>query len=388
MSAAVDTAPGAAPAPQRRPEIDRLKGLAILGVLLIHARPLVGTPLGDHVVNRAVPVFLVLFGMTSEMWWRAHGAAGARRTLLAWYRGRARRLLVPLWATLAVWWAIVVTLGGDVPVAPRFVVATALGYLPWLGTGWFITVILQLVVLFPAVHWCARRLGAPASLALTAAVLAVSYAFMFEITAGMRRLLLDSGPRQGLEAFYYFWIFVPARLFGVVAGMVLAWRVTRPEVVPERPATAPPAGAVGESQGPARGSSGVVGPRLTAGAAMVLAIGWLVMWRWLGDPRELAGLSALLDVPLTLVLLAAIALLPAASNLARALAWCGRASWGIYLGQMLIHDGLHAFALRPEEAALGARWAYFACLLGGAVALVAIGTAVRRAASGLMPIRE
>ena len=50
---------------QRYKEIDILKGVAILWVLLIHARPLVGTFLGDFVVDRAVQVLLVLFGITS-----------------------------------------------------------------------------------------------------------------------------------------------------------------------------------------------------------------------------------------------------------------------------------------------------------------------------------
>jgi peptidoglycan/LPS O-acetylase OafA/YrhL len=330
----------------RRTEIDRLKGLAILGVLVIHAGPLVGTLPGRLLVDRAVPVLLVLFGLTSELWWQRHAGGRGAATVAAWLGSRVRRLMVPLWGALALWWLGVVALGWPPPLAPRFVVATALGYLPWIGTGWFVTLILALVVLFPALRWAVVRFGAPACLGLAAVATVASHVWTYEITAALRVLLRDSGPRAGLEAFFYFWIFPPKHFFGVVAGIVLAR--CAPGRVPVAAATA------------------------------ALALGWVVSGVLSAEPRALEALAALLDVPLTVVLLAVLASVPLPAAVAAPLAWCGRASWGIYLGQMLIHDGLHGLDLHPEAAPLAMRWLYAGALLVGAVTLTVVGGDVRR----------
>lgn len=328
----------------RRPEIDRLKGLAILGVMLIHAQPLVGTFVGDRIVNRAVPVFLVLFGMTSELWWAARGSR--RGSLREWYAGRARRLFVPLWSALALWWILVAALDLSTATGPGVLVASALGYLPWIGTGWFVTLVLLLVALFPPVRAAVDRLSAPRALALAAAATVVSYLCMFEINAAGRWLLLASGPQGGLGGFFYFWIFPPARAFAIVGGIVLARRAA-------------------------------LDGRLVAASVLALAAGWTLSIRWLDGPRAVEAVAALLDVPLTIVLLALVACpLPGAA--ARALAWCGVASWGLYLAQMVIHDGLHAaLAVGPSEGTPAVPWGYFALLGLGSVALVLAGASVR-----------
>jgi hypothetical protein len=51
---------------QRLPEIDWLKGFAILCGINNHSGATNGTWVYDHVISRAVPVFLVLFGMNAE----------------------------------------------------------------------------------------------------------------------------------------------------------------------------------------------------------------------------------------------------------------------------------------------------------------------------------
>jgi len=92
------------------------------------------------------------------------------------------------------------------------------------------------------------------------------------------------------------------------------------------------------------------------------------------------ALTASSGVPLAVMLLVAMPAVQLAPPLARALAWLGEASWGIYLGQTLIHDSLHTSGMKPEEAAaLAYRWLYFAILLAGSVALVHAGNAARRA---------
>ena len=54
------------PAP-RLPAIDLVKGCAILWVLFIHSQALGDGPLFRYVVNQAVPIFVVLFGLNSEL---------------------------------------------------------------------------------------------------------------------------------------------------------------------------------------------------------------------------------------------------------------------------------------------------------------------------------
>ena len=55
---------------ERLTEIDALKGIAILWDFAIHAALFSGTFFATHVINRAVPIFLVLFGYTSTIWWK------------------------------------------------------------------------------------------------------------------------------------------------------------------------------------------------------------------------------------------------------------------------------------------------------------------------------
>jgi hypothetical protein len=64
--------------------------------------------------------------------------------------------MVPVWAMLVVWWALALyfhPLG--VKLSWRLPIVHLLGYLLYVGTGWFVTMILQLVVLFPASNGCA-----------------------------------------------------------------------------------------------------------------------------------------------------------------------------------------------------------------------------------------
>ena len=57
-------------APARFVGIDMLKGCAILWVMLIHAEALRGHAVFTHLVNHAVGIFVVLFGLNSVLWWR------------------------------------------------------------------------------------------------------------------------------------------------------------------------------------------------------------------------------------------------------------------------------------------------------------------------------
>src|SRR4026208_2429584 len=87
------------------PELDWLKGFAIACVVCIHAELYSHTLFFDRIVNRAVPIFTVLFGVTSELWWkRALTSQAGSGPIARWYRTRLQRLIIPFWALGAAWW--------------------------------------------------------------------------------------------------------------------------------------------------------------------------------------------------------------------------------------------------------------------------------------------
>ena len=322
----------------RLPEIDRAKGIAILGVLLIHARPTADTWLHTYVVSQAVPVFLVLFGTTSELWWRRAGPGSAGR----WYRTRAVRLLVPVWSALAALWTFRFLAGVNTQ-SPLHVLLTFAGYMPWVGTGWFVTLALELVVLFPLIRWVVERIGAGAALAGAIAMLVWSEVHLETVIALMQLVLHDTSARVSTASYYYFWIFPPARLFPVVAGMVLARR-------------------------------GMPSSRTGLTATALVVASSLVVDRLGPDPLLHRLASWALCVPLTLAILAGVR--HVGTGVGAALAWLGRHSWGVYLAQLVVHETIHGFA-SPDEASLGSRWAYFALLLASAWLLVTVGERLR-----------
>src|SRR5260221_8137169 len=144
--------------PERVPEIDRAKGLAILLVIGIHAKIAEGTLVHEQIVSRAVPIFVVLFGLMSELSFRRERETG--RPLFRWYLRRLERLYVPVWGMAALWWlAVLYTKRPPLPVDGWSAALTFLGYSPWIGPSWFVTLVVQLVLVFPLLHWAADRLG-------------------------------------------------------------------------------------------------------------------------------------------------------------------------------------------------------------------------------------
>ncbi len=90
----------------RAPEIDWAKGLAIIGVLLIHSSVFINTPLDAPLINRSVPVLIVLFGMTSQLWWTRERARMRGALVWQWFRMRLARLMLPVWVTLVALWCV------------------------------------------------------------------------------------------------------------------------------------------------------------------------------------------------------------------------------------------------------------------------------------------
>lgn len=329
----------------RLPAIDMVKGWAILGVTLIHS-----TALGDGsawmslLFVHAVPVFLVLFGVNSESWFGRRAPAGRIR---AWYERGWKRILVPAWGMLVVWWVLVLVFRpGIVRVTIGLPAYHLLGYLKQVGTGWFITVILQLVLLFPAFHWLSRRAGIHVLLVLCGAVTLVTLVWMHRI-----RWELGLGG----------WMVLSPRFFLHVAfGMMLAPYVHR------------------------------IGTRaVVASLAAYLLLAVVLLKMVFSSWWQIA--NRLIELPLTVLLLAAMEPLSRVGALETGLSWLGRHSLGLYLGQLLTHNAfLFAFGgqctIYGCEGGLFDRfdlWLYTLILAAGSLFFLAVGHAALQIAASL-----
>lgn len=346
------------------PEIDWLKGFAILSVVCIHAKAYEGTPFYDNVINRAVPIFLVLFGITSELWWDSALSSGEtpRAVAARWYKGRLARLGPPVWAMSTAWCAALLYLGRakDLHVGVPEMLATYVGYSPWMGTSWFIVLIVQLVLLFPALRWLVRRSGngVGAVVVMLASVeICVWYGWNVFAVVDTGTALL--GAHLPEPHWYYGWIFVPRVFWPVIAGMYVA-----------RLHGARPGGVLT-----------IVAALLTLfGAYAFIAVGGGPDGMFLGPFRRLV-VFAFFDVPTAIALLGLFRYLAPLRPLTAFLAWCGRWSWGIYLGHMLVHEVLHLVAVAPEGGPDAVRVAYALFLFLCGVALATSGQWVRRLVS-------
>jgi hypothetical protein len=285
------------------------------------------------------------------MWWAKRGTPITWRALLEWWRTRFTRLMIPVWATLAVWWPLVTIVRPSIRPSWRVVLETLLGYEPWVGTGWFITLILELVVLFPFVRWAVERVGAATCMVVSAAVLLASHAYVFHVVELMRHLVNGNGH----TVFFYFWIFPLPWLFPIVAGIALAKNQLRVE------------------------------PRAAwLSAAVVVAC--TIIHELPATPLPYSNaVFALGTPPLTFLLLATMPIVGRWPRVARFLGWCGVSSWGLYLGQLLVHNAFTSFGYLLYRSSTPVRWAYFLSLLIGAIALVGIGNVLRASVASLLP---
>jgi peptidoglycan/LPS O-acetylase OafA/YrhL len=350
LSASSNPPRGAA---QRYTEIDAVKGLALLGVLMIHAQTLDGTEFYDHVVNRSVPVLLVLFGAAAELWWSRRSAESFVPAALSFVRGRYARLMPPVWIALAAWWLVSWLFAPRRLLAWPWLIAHGLAYIPQVGTGWFVTLIVQLVLLFPLLHWVVARLGWIVALSGSLALSVFCHVHTFGVIDVMRALLRDSAHVHGFFVFYYEWIFAPLSFLPVVAGIVMAQR------------------RMAWSR------------RWSVGALVVWVLGSIARDKLDVDPLLKNALLAALDIPCTMLLLDVMRSAARLPGMER-LRWIGQASWGMYLGQLVVHTTAAAFGFKVDRLPAAQRWLYFAGLCCGAIVWVLAGRALRELAGRLL----
>ena len=320
----------------RDPAIDLAKGCAILGVLLIHSDALHRNFLFRHVVNQAVPVFVVLLGVNATYWWQRRTP---RRHWLEWYAGRLDRIMVPVWAMLPLWWAMALYFRPfGVVLTWRLPFLQAVGYLMYVGTGWFITMVLQLVLLQPLLEVLARRLGH-----------AVLLAMGLVVTAGITAVGFHIVDRVGL---FNYWIFSPRFLAHVTFGMALAPYVRR----------------LDWRAGLAAGA--VLALAVAAGESELGPVGKL----------EASWVGGLALTVLLLVVLRPVARVPV---VAPGLEWLGQSSYGVYIGQLIVHNAfVYAFGLTDLFQKMNL-WLYTGVLLAGGVGFTWLGEWLRRRAAAL-----
>jgi peptidoglycan/LPS O-acetylase OafA/YrhL len=345
---------------ERIREIDWLKGFAILCVIWIHAKPFENSLFYLEIVDRAVPIFLVLFGVSSELWWNRAAAMSPRERLAKWYRERFARLMVPLWTTVTLCWlaALISGAGATKQIGWSHLLAAWAGFAPWIGPSWFVTIILQLVLVFPLLHWLAQRLGV-LSILLAAVVSALSVWHLFDILILGRRLFPAVAETP---TWYYFWIFSPRAFWHVTAGIFIARAGARPNGATTAVAAALAVASV------------YLEPVVRGPADVDLLFG----------PVRQQLLMRLADVPVTLALLGVIGWLRPLPRVTEFLAFCGTASWGIYLGHMLIHELVHMRGLWPDLGPVHVRIAYWLLLFTGGTLLTLAGTELRRRVASLV----
>ena len=341
----------------RVPAIDWLKGFAIICVPCIHAKTYETTFVYMHVIDRAVPIFLVLLGATSQTFWELHASARVGERLRQWYRGRLIRLMPPVWLMALAWWCAVVVLdrGRDLEVGWREALLTFLGYSPWAGPTWFITLVLQLVVCFPAIRWLATRLGPFISLPIAAALCIWSTRHVWDIVEfGRQHVSANVYP----PGFFYYWIFTPRVVWNVVAGIYIAryWR-SRP------------------------------GLTATLAASVIWVVGLVLLTHlpvageefFVGPVRHQA-FENLLDVALTVALLGLLVPFERWQGhaLLRFVGFCGRASWGIYIGHVLVYELFGLAGAAPQTGPEAVRVAYAALLLSAGIVLAVAFERIRR----------
>jgi peptidoglycan/LPS O-acetylase OafA/YrhL len=336
------------------PELDWLKGFAILAVICIHAKLYSDSLFFLQVINRAVHVFLVLFGISSELWWDREQRKRDASPDRAWYSGRLLRIVPGYWAMTAIWWLAVAAWRhppGDLKLGAPQALLSFFGYAPWIGTSWFVTIILQYVLLFPLLRRATRLVHPALCLLVSAAATFMSCWFLLQIVVAGKALLGDNVPWPG---WYYQWIFFPRVLWDVVAGIFVArlWQ-------------------------------GRVSVRATLVAAVLTVLGVFVAvfaresHDKLGPVREMA-VAHLVDVPLSIALLGFFRFTPLPAFVRDFLTWCGLRSWGIYLSHLLLHELVHIAGFTPFASDQSVRALYALGLFAGGAVLAVTASRIEQ----------
>jgi peptidoglycan/LPS O-acetylase OafA/YrhL len=296
------------PAPERRAgnaAIDLLKGYAILAVLWQHAVPAsITNALGGNLwVRPAVPIFFILLGLNLATSLTKRGRPALDRVTLTDYaRRRVARVALPFLVVLAIGYVIAAA-EGTLRAAPSLVI----GGMPVNAPGnYFVTALIAFLIAMPFLVWAyARR-----PLATVVACIAVDVAFEAIVYIANRHGITALGPAN------YVYQSNPLRWLAPVALGI--WASTDPRL------TAP------------RNRWLLL---LAIPSALYLILLQADPGRFPFVPVGFLGMTNVLAAPWAfLIVITGLRVLPAAvprNPLGRGLAAAGRASYHVYLVQML-----------------------------------------------------
>lgn len=143
------------------PQIDYIKGLAILSVIVLHTVPiklLVGMHADLH-IWQAVPVFFIMMGITSHLSFSKKGKDSNIKSLYSndYIFGKLGRFLLPFLPICVIDLVAAIFMGrldGQMVIVPLAFV----GVLPvGLPGGYFVTLLLQFVILAPVIYMSMKR---------------------------------------------------------------------------------------------------------------------------------------------------------------------------------------------------------------------------------------
>jgi len=150
----------------RLPQIDMIKGLAIIAVLFLHALPIEALKKSWAALHiwQAVPVFLICTGLVQGLSTIADGkgAVELRRRLYSrnYFVKKGKRILVPLLFIWPVSFAAILLAQKVHPsFEPYLGWLLAIGRLPSGGPGnYYVSILLQLIILLPLIaHFMSRK---------------------------------------------------------------------------------------------------------------------------------------------------------------------------------------------------------------------------------------
>ncbi|MHB8840446.1 MAG: acyltransferase family protein [Candidatus Aquicultor sp.] len=152
-------------------QIDALKGIAIISVLIMHSMPrdALSASCAAYHIGQAVPIFMVLMGFAAMQSFDARGIA-----LIPYYKRRFTRLATPLAIVFAVSLALAILAHLPVNVGRE----TFIGVLPISGPGnYFITLLIEATLLMPFFYLAMKRVPK------TTIALSFFISFLYELTA-------------------------------------------------------------------------------------------------------------------------------------------------------------------------------------------------------------
>lgn len=187
-------------------QIDILKALAIISVIILHTIPvnMVKNPVSIFTIYQAVPIFFVLMAANALMSFKRHDYKVLASIYPKYLKNRFERIVYPL----IILWILSLVIGVLLNKEIYIGTMTFIGYLPLSGPGnYFISILIQFVLVFPILYKLYRY--NPKYLLITGFILS----FAFEILA-THVPILDNN-------FYWYKACILRYLFLIILGMWL-----------------------------------------------------------------------------------------------------------------------------------------------------------------------